>query len=98
MLKKSYTKNGTCCRVTFKYPNEEQAESAVLAGDFNSWSPAVRPMRKLKNGSFSVTISLKPNHTYCFRYVLDGNVWVNDPDADQYAPNDYGEENSVVIT
>ena len=28
--------------------------------------------------------------------VLDGGVWVNDPAADRYAPNEYGEENSVL--
>ena len=35
MLKKSYSKTGAVCRVTFKYDNAEQAGSAVLAGEFN---------------------------------------------------------------
>ena len=96
MLKKNYTKTGRSCRVTFKYPNEEQAESAILAGEFNDWSLTAAPMKKLKDGSFSVTVSLKPGYSYRYRYVLDGNVWVNDPDADEYAPNEYGEKNSVV--
>jgi 1,4-alpha-glucan branching enzyme len=96
MLKKNYSKSGRVCRVTFKYPNEEQAESAVLAGDFNDWSLDATPMKKLKDGSFSVTVSLKPGYSYRYRYVLDGNVWVNDPAADEYAPNEFGEENSIV--
>ena len=96
MLKKNYSKSGRVCRVTFKYPNEEEAESAVLAGDFNDWSLTATPMKKLKDGSFSVTVSLKPGYSYRYRYVLDGNVWVNDPDADGYAPNEFGEENSIV--
>ncbi len=96
MLKKNYTKTGKSCRVTFKYPNEEQAESAVLAGEFNDWSLDATPMKKLKDGSFSVTVSLKPGYSYRYRYVLDGGVWVNDPDADEYAANEYGEENSIV--
>jgi 1,4-alpha-glucan branching enzyme len=96
MLKKNYTKTGKSCRVTFKYPNGEEAETAVLAGEFNGWELGATPMKKLKNGSFSVTVSLKPGHSYRFRYVLDGNIWVNDPEADSYAANEYGEENSVV--
>ena len=96
MLKKNYTKTGRSCRVTFKYPNEEQAQSAVLAGEFNDWSVTETPMKKLKDGSFSVTISLKPGYSYRYRYVLDGNAWVNDPEADEYSPNEYGEKNSVV--
>lgn len=96
MLKKSYSKTGKICRVTFKYGNEEKAQSAILAGEFNGWSLDEKPMKKLKDGSFSVTVSLEAGYSYRFRYVLDGNVWVNDSQADSYAPNEYGEENSVV--
>ena len=96
MLKKNYTKTGKKCRVTFKYPNPEQAESAVLAGEFNDWSLEATPMKKLKDGTFSVTVSLDAGRPYRFRYVLDGNIWVNDPGADSYAANEYGEDNSVV--
>lgn len=96
MLKKSYSKTGTVCRVTFKYENEEKARTAVLAGDFNDWSLRETPMKKLKDGSFSATVSLEVGQSYSFRYVLDGNVWVNDTAADRYIPNEYGEENSVV--
>ncbi|HDK44506.1 MAG TPA: glycoside hydrolase [Desulfobacteraceae bacterium] len=90
------SKTGKSCRVTFKYPNTENAESAVLAGEFNDWSLEDRPMKRLKDGSFSNTISLETGRSYRFRYVLDGNIWVNDPAADRYEPNEFGEENSVV--
>ncbi len=96
MLKKSYSKTGTVCRVTFKYENEEQGQSAVLAGEFNDWSLTATPMKRLKDGSFSVSLSLPAGQNYRFRYVLDGNVWVNDTEADGYAPNEYGEANSVL--
>ena len=97
MLLKNYTKTTKKCRVTFKYPNLEHAGSAVLAGEFNSWSITDTPMKKLKDGSFSVTISLKAGCSYMFRYVLDDNIWVNDPAADEYVANEHGESNSVVI-
>ena len=97
MLKKSYSKTGSSCRVTFKYDNEEQAATATLAGEFNGWSLSDTPMKRLKDGSFSATLSLTAGRSYRFRYVLDGGVWVNDTAADSYAPNEYGEENSVII-
>jgi hypothetical protein len=53
-------------------------------------------MKRLKNGSFSVTVSLEAGRSYRFRYVLDGNIWINDPEADSYAANEYNEDNSVV--
>ena len=96
MLKKSYSKTGSSCRVTFKYENEEKARTAVLAGEFNGWSLRENPMKKLKDGSFSISLSLQAGQSYRFRYVLDGGVWVNDTEADSYAPNEYGEANSVL--
>ncbi|PID72208.1 MAG: glycoside hydrolase [Desulfobulbus propionicus] len=96
MLKKNYSKTGKICRVTFKYANEESAESATVAGEFNAWSLEATPMKKLKDGSFSATISLPAGTSYLFRYVLDGNIWVNEHEADGYAANEFGEENSIV--
>ena len=96
MLKKNYSKSGDICRVTFKYNNSEGSENAVLVGEFNKWSLQENPMKKLKDGSFSVTLSLRAGNSSQFRYVLDGNTWVNDVEADSYVTNQYREENSVV--
>jgi 1,4-alpha-glucan branching enzyme len=96
MLIKNYSKSGTICRVTFKYNNSDSSENAALVGDFNNWSVQENPMKKLKNGAFSVTISLPAGNSYQFRYLLDGSNWVNDAEADSYVTNQYGEENSIV--
>jgi 1,4-alpha-glucan branching enzyme len=96
MLKKNYSKSGKICRVTFKYNNSENSEKAALVGDFNNWSLQESLMKKLKDGSFSVTFSLQAGNSYQFRYLLDGNTWVNDAEADSYVPNKFGEENSVI--
>ena len=96
MLIKNYSKSGKICRVTFKYINSESSENAALVGEFNNWSVQENPMKKLKNGGFSVTISLQSGNSYQFRYVLDGKTWVNDVEADSYVTNQYGEENSIV--
>jgi len=96
MINKNYSKTKTICRATFKYDNHVQAKTAALVGDFNGWSAQRTPMKRLKNGSFSVTISLPAGHSYEFRYVLDGATWENDANADGYVPNQYGGDNSVV--
>jgi 1,4-alpha-glucan branching enzyme len=72
MLKKSYSKTGSKCRVTFKLPAEIGAETASLCGDFNDWRAAETPMKKLKDGSFSAVVSLDVGKAYRFRYFLDG--------------------------
>lgn len=96
MLKKSYSKTGTICRVTFKLPAEVGAETAALCGDFNGWDPQETEMKRLKDGSFSASVSLIPGRAYRFRYLLDGERWENDWEADYYLPNSYGEDDSVV--
>lgn len=97
MLKKTYkeTATGRSCQVTFTLPHHVSAERAHLLGEFNDWDPTINPMKRLKNGNFSVTVTLAPGY-YRFRYLLDGERWENDWEADGYMPNEYGSEDSVV--
>ena len=96
MPKKEYTKTGRSCRVTFDLPAEVNAQSACLCGEFNDWDQSSHSMKRAKDGSFSLTISLKPGRQYRYRYLLDGERWENDWAADSYAPNALGSEDSVV--
>jgi hypothetical protein len=41
---------------------------------------------------------LEAGKEYQFRYLIDGTVWKNDPQADSFVENSFGEENSVVST
>lgn len=96
MIKKAYSKTGRSCRVTFEIPPETDAQTAYLCGEFNNWSQTSHPMKRRKGGSFSLTITLKPGQKYRFRYLLDGERWENDPNADAYVPNQFGSEDSVL--
>ena len=98
-LKKSYDKNGKKCAVTFSLSAEaaKEAEKVWLCGDFNNWSSSETPMKKLKDGSFSVKISLESGCEYQFRYLIDGKTWENDWAADKYLPAPFSDaDNSVV--
>jgi len=54
------------------------------------------PHEARKDGSFTLTISLKPGRRYRFRYLLDGERWENDWAADAYVSNPFGSDDSVV--
>ena len=97
MPKKEYTKTGRSCRVTFELPSEVNAQKACLCGDFNRWSQDSHPMKRRKDGSFVLTISLKPGQQYRYKFFLDGERWENDWAAEDYLPNDQGSQDSVVI-
>jgi 1,4-alpha-glucan branching enzyme len=98
-LKKQYLKSGSLCKVTFSLPSQiaKLVTTAHLVGDFNDWSVSATPMKRLKNGTFTATVTLRQNEEYQFRYLLDGLRWENDWKADKYVPNRYGSENSVVV-
>lgn len=97
MLKKCYSKTGQSCRVTFKLPAEAGGKTAFLCGEFTDWEAEAKAMKPLKNGGFSITLSLPANQSYRFRYLLDGERWENDWEADGYAPNKFGSEDSILI-
>lgn len=100
-LKKSFSKDGKKCTVTFSVSAEaaKNVSKINLAGDFNSWSSTDTPMKKSKDGSFSVKIELDTDCEYQFRYLLDGTKWENDWKADKYIPAPYSNaDNSVVVT
>ncbi|MEM8930435.1 MAG: isoamylase early set domain-containing protein [Acidobacteriota bacterium] len=103
MLKKNYSKTGKSCRVTFKLPIEQlpsderaAAESVAVLGEWNAWDADTHPMQRRKDGSFSTTISLDAGRDYRFRYLVDGQVWTNDVDADTYVPNRFGTRDGIV--
>jgi len=99
-LKKRFLKSKPVCKVTFRLLKEAagEAETACVVGDFNGWGEAATPMRKLKKGDFTVTVDLETGQEYQFRYLLDGDNWVNDEGADKSVPTEYPDvENSVVV-
>ena len=96
MLKKTYSKTGTSCRVTFKLPSEIEADAGAVLGDWNEWSAEANPLTRRRDGSLSVTLSLDAGREYRFRYLLDGTRWENDQEADRLVPNRFGGQDGIV--
>ncbi len=96
MLKKQYYKDGKLCRVWFYLPAELHANQVHLVGDFNGWDETQTSMKKKMDGTFYIALTLETGKSYQYRYLLDGENWENDWEADGYEPNSLGEENSVV--
>jgi 1,4-alpha-glucan branching enzyme len=95
-MKKTYSKNGKTCRVTFELPAEVGAETVSVCGEFNEWDKEANPLTKRKKGNFSTGFNLAVGSTYRFRYWVDGERWENDWAADKYVPNEFGTEDSIV--
>ena len=87
-------------RITFRLPKvaATDANSVCIVGDFNNWNTHASPMKKLKDGDYSIELNLELGREYQFRYLIDQLKWENDRSADKYVRSVYGDcDNSVVI-
>jgi 1,4-alpha-glucan branching enzyme len=99
-IKKQHMRREGFCRVTFRLPSvaAKDATNVCIVGDFNNWNIRANPMKKMKNGDYTITLDLKPGKDYQFRYLIDEAKWENDWNADKYVKNPYGDsDNSVVV-
>jgi 1,4-alpha-glucan branching enzyme len=99
-MKKEYLKSRKVCKVTFRFPRiaAPGAKSVCIVGDFNDWNIYANPMKRLKQGDFTITLELEPGREYQFRYLVDGSRWENDWNADKYVKSPFGDsDNSVIV-
>jgi 1,4-alpha-glucan branching enzyme len=82
-------------RVKFRLPNVNGAQRICVVGEFNAWCPTANPMH-VEGDDLVTEIRLQPGRTYRFRYLLDDERWENDWAADNYVPNEFGGDDSVL--
>ena len=95
MLEKGLTE-GEKREVTFILPNEAAGKTVHLCGEFNDWSKSSLPMFLDGAGNYRVTVLLENGRRYRYRYLVDGERWENDWQADDYVTNEFSGEDSVV--
>ncbi|TYK66117.1 isoamylase early set domain-containing protein [Colwellia echini] len=96
MLTKKFFKTKDEAEVTFEF-NRGDVTNAALVADFNDWQ-AVEMKYNKKTQTFKTKVRLPKGEAFHFRYLLNNSEWENDDKADQYLPNEFGSENSVVQT
>lgn len=75
----------------------EAPQRVNVAGDFNGWSRDSHPMQ-LVGGVWTATIEMSEG-LHHYKFVLNGDKWINDPAADKDLEEDdgHGGKNSGVI-
>jgi len=86
---------GLAADVTLRRAATNGERHVVVVGDFNDWSPDRHPMRGAPDG-WSCIVTLPVGRRYRFRYLLDGERWENEWEADDYVDNDHGGQDSVI--
>jgi hypothetical protein len=55
-------------------------------------------MKRLKGGSFRLTLDFSTGKDYQFRYLIDGQTWLNDPQADGYVSSGFQDSDNFVVS
>jgi 1,4-alpha-glucan branching enzyme len=97
MIEREPTEREGRVLVTFRLPSSTWAERVNLVGEFNDWDTTATPMvRSRADDEWHVSVELEAGRRYRFRYLVDGQEWLNDWHADDYAENPFGSDDSVV--
>ena len=96
MIKKRFFKTKDEVEVTFQWPTSD-VDNIALAADFNQWQAMPMKLNR-KTKTYNCKIRLPKDQNYQFRYLVNENVWENEPDADGYVQNEFGEDNCVLST
>ncbi|QDP00449.1 isoamylase early set domain-containing protein [Thalassotalea sp. PS06] len=96
MLTKRFFKTKDETEVTFEFARPD-VTSVALVGEFTDWQPVAMKFSKKAN-AFRTKVRLPKDQSFHFRYLLNESEWENDYAADSYLPNEFGSDNSVVVT
>ncbi|MEO6435030.1 MAG: isoamylase early set domain-containing protein, partial [Tepidisphaeraceae bacterium] len=82
----------------FTYKPEGNPTRIHVAGDFNGWSKDATLMQKGSDGVWRAKIKVGEGVQH-YKFVVDGETWVNDPNADKSLEVDdgHGGKNSGVL-
>lgn len=72
------------------------AQRVDLVGDFNNWRPGeLRLQGPDASGHWTANVELPEGH-YEYQFLVDGRIWVTDPNATTRRPDGFGRENAVM--
>ncbi len=94
-IKKQFVKTKPVCKVTFSVAAKE-ANNVAVVGDFNNWNAIDGELSKLKNGTFKAVFDLPKDHSFEYKYIIDG-TYVNEPEADSYRWNEFANTDNSVL-
>lgn len=98
MITKQYSKTKPVCKVTFSVPVAQagtQTDLRVL-GDFNQWNWEQALQLTPGKEAYQGALELAAGQSYEFRYLADGQRWLNEEAADGYVATPYFSHNCLL--
>lgn len=99
MIKKVDKRSSDRVEVTFVLPENHPYEGEIsVVGDFNDWTPGEHRLVRRSNQTYSTNVMLPEDGRYAFRYYSEQDGWINEEEADDFEPNEFGSTNCIVAT
>jgi serine protease AprX len=77
--------------------HDDNAESVSLAGNFNDWDAARSPLTRDATGLWEVVIEAPEPGRYQYKFLVNGERWLEDPTNGMKVADNYGGLNSVLV-
>jgi len=83
-------------RLVFVF-HDDKAKSVSLAGEFNHWDTTNTALVRDSDGLWQTELVVPPPGLYQYKFLINGERWVEDPSNGMKAPDNYGGLNSVLV-
>jgi serine protease AprX len=77
--------------------HDDHAESVSLAGDFNDWDATRSPLTRDSTGLWEVALAAPKPGRYQYKFLVNGERWLEDPTNGMKVPDNYGGLNSLLV-
>jgi len=77
--------------------HHDSATSVSLGGNFNGWNTTRSQLAKDSSGLWQLAIEAPQPGRYQYKFLIDGERWMEDPTNGMKVPDNYGGLNSVLV-
>jgi serine protease AprX len=77
--------------------HDDAAENVFLVGDFNDWDEKCVPFSKNANGVWTAAIPCQSAGTYRYKFLVNGERWIEDPSHGFKEEDGFGGFHSLLI-
>lgn len=81
--------------VRFTY-HDDGAATVNLVGDFNDWDQTNIPLQRSEAGTWHASVKVEPGVEYRYKFIVDGDRWIEDPTHGMKQEDGFGGFNSIL--
>jgi len=77
--------------------HDDEASSVSVAGDFNGWNHVATPLKRNGAGLWTTEVTTPQTGRLEYKFIINGQRWLEDPSNGMKAPDNFGGLNSVLV-